>query len=641
MVSDGLPDQVTERVVHMVVRSAASAHLQEGASAREPLLWLLSVQLMHGAMRCLRLLWPHQAASSTSAVAGALRPPPHPDETPITLEQLLPGDDYTKVELLRQQLGLKADVKAVEVVERSVQELGLESLVQELGFESKSKGDKVALLGAKTDACLRTLGISAALLPLLAAQLCGTERLLQSAASSLLAHIVANGTLDTLPAALAALTKTLRDLHPAALARRQEALQQVAPLLREWLAVPRMFRHLARHRCIDDMQALALILLAEQCPKLRGEAAQLLALVAPVARVPAPVADSAAPAPAGAPTASAAFRAVGASSAVTSACLVDVLVQKLPAIAERALSDPLQLHLWIGFGASSPPMVRQSSAAAAQLRDAAARADLRAFVEACGSSEGDQELWLCCLHGIVHTLVAGGQHKGEGCALALRAAWPMIMQRMQSMVGGVRAALASGTHLPSSWAPYASLASGCALAVLGHDDAGDACRSDVERLLRDGVSLLVCDSEAHRVVASAVLGQLRGGAAVQLVLSVLAPELNDASIWSDWRRDAKNVASPIHMKMRQLGHVLALLSDQRGWCTLLTTQVGAPLAALARWMHGALEYLALKSPDGSMGNQHAWLLQRARKHFFDLLSRTTPHLLTTLAAADAQHRTQR
>jgi hypothetical protein len=61
----------------------------------------------------------------------------------------------------------------------------------------------------------------------------------------------------------------------------------------------------------------------------------------------------------------------------------------------------------------------------------------------------------------------------------------MIMQRMQSMVGGVRAALASGTQLPTSWAPYASLASGCALAVLGHDDAGDACRSDVERLLRD------------------------------------------------------------------------------------------------------------------------------------------------------------
>jgi hypothetical protein len=365
---------------------------------------------MHGALRCLRLLWPQPAASSSGAVAGALRPPPHPDEAPITLEQLLPGDDYTKVELLRQQLGLKADVKAVEVVERSVQELGLESLVQQLGFESKSKGDKIALLGAKTDACLRALGISAALLPLLAAQLCGTERLLQSAASSLLAHIVANGTLDTLPAALAALTKTLRDLHPAALARRQEALQQVAPLLREWLSVPRMFRHLARHRCIDDMQALALILFAEQCPKLRGEAAQLLALVAPVARASAPVADSAAPAPAGAPTASAAFRAVGAPSAVSSACLIDLLIQKLPAIAERALSDPLQLHLWSGFGASSPPMARPSSAAAAQLRDAAARADLRAFVEACGSSEGDQELWLCCLHGIVHALAAGGQH---------------------------------------------------------------------------------------------------------------------------------------------------------------------------------------------------------------------------------------
>lgn len=106
---------------------------------------------------------------------------------------------------------------------------------------------------------------------------------------------------------------------------------------------------------------------------------------------------------------------------------------------------------------------------------------------------------------------------------------------------------------------------------------------------------------------------------------------------SDWKRDAtKNVSSPIHMRMRQLGHVLALLSSQPQWPLLLTTHVGAPLAALARWMHGALDYLAFH------GNLHVWLLQRARKYIFDLLSRTTPHLLAALAAADASNnRSQR
>lgn len=70
--------------------------------------------------------------------------------------------------------------------------------------------------------------------------------------------------------------------------------------------------------------------------------------------------------------------------------------------------------------------------------------------------------------------------------------------------------------------------------MLDRDDAGDARRSDVERLLRDGERLLVCDGadaarEAYRMAASAVLGQLRGGPAVQLVLSMLASTLNSTS----------------------------------------------------------------------------------------------------------------
>lgn len=74
-----------------------------------------------------------------------LQAPPPPLSWPSSLD--------TKVELLRQQLGLKAEVPPAQVVERSIQELDL---------ESNSKGQS---LRAKADACLRTLGMSTVRLP--------------------------------------------------------------------------------------------------------------------------------------------------------------------------------------------------------------------------------------------------------------------------------------------------------------------------------------------------------------------------------------------------------------------------------------------------------------------------------------------
>lgn len=329
----------------MVRSCPKSKHLVEGAPVGDK--WLLSVQLLNGALRCLRLLWPG-AEDDT--------PPP------IALDDLL---------------------------------------------------------------------------PLLAKQLCGTQHLLQSAASALLATVVAAGAADTLPDALAALTEAILTLtltQPAAKARRREALQQVAPLLRRWLDAPRVARNLAQ--CVDRMQALSLLLLAEPCPKLRGEAATLMILLSPVAKA------SAAPPPVSLSPrlTSSALAAAAANSTPGSASLAEALEAALPSIAERALSDPLQLKLWCEFGNSD-----EAKDAAGRLRGAAAAGGLRAFVQACGTTEGETELWLCCVHGIVHTLARAG----DGCALALRAAWPMIIERCPRV-----SASAAMQDVSRSWAPY-------------------------------------------------------------------------------------------------------------------------------------------------------------------------------------------
>ena len=76
---------------------------------------------------------------------------------------------------------------------------------------------------------------------------------------------------------------------------------------------------------------------------------------------------------------------------------------------------------------------------------------------------------------------------------------------------------------------------------------------------------------------------------------------------SDYARLAtKNPASKVHTHMRQLAHVLALLSEQDEWPTLLTT-CGAPLGALSHWFHGALEYL---TTSWNLHGRQAWIEAR-------------------------------
>lgn len=508
--------EATDVVARMVVGCASSKHLSEGAPVGAH--WLLTLQLLTGALHCLRLLWP-----STPATVDAAEPFP----LPIELDELL---------------------------------------------------------------------------PILATQICGTQALLQRAASELLAHIVGSSAADVLPAALSALTDAVLDLPPTARDRRREALQQVSPLIDCWLATPRVARSLAP--CVDRMQALGLLLFIEACPRLRGEAAQLLLLLSPIATTAADQVTR--------DEASAEARSL--CDAEDSLSVASTLIRSLPMIIARALSDPLQLDLWNCAGGS-----RTAQQAAERLRAAAEKGCLRGFAEATGDSEGELQLWLACLHGCAHALARAG----AGCVLALRAAWPMLIQRCPRA--------SPSTSVPALWAPCASLATACASVVLS-DDSSDTLsiergpRFDVERLLRDAVRLLLCDQEGHRTAAAAVLGQLRGGAAVQLVLSELQPPLHQATGDSEWARHAlKNTASRVHVQMRMLAHVLSLLSVQEDWANLLTT-CGAPLNAMSHWLSGVLDYLSLPF------NLHAWSLQRARKYAFDLLARSTPSLLSALAS---------
>ena len=50
-----LEAEITSKVAAMVVGCAASKHLVDGAQMGAH--WLLSLQLLHGALRCLRHLW--------------------------------------------------------------------------------------------------------------------------------------------------------------------------------------------------------------------------------------------------------------------------------------------------------------------------------------------------------------------------------------------------------------------------------------------------------------------------------------------------------------------------------------------------------------------------------------------------------
>ena len=84
-------------------------------------------------------------------------------------------------------------------------------------------------------------------------------------------------------------------------------------------------------------------------------------------------------------------------------------MRHLPAIAARAKADPLQLELWGSAAGSSA-----ARKALARLEVAASRGCLRGFVEAAGTSEGEVEVWLSCLHGMVHALARGGGVHARG-----------------------------------------------------------------------------------------------------------------------------------------------------------------------------------------------------------------------------------
>ena len=222
------------------------------------------------------------------------------------------------------------------------------------------------------------------------------------------------------------------------------------------------------------------------------------------------------------------------------------------------------------------------------------------------------QIWLCCVQGMAHALLRAG---GES-ASALCASWRWLVQRCPRN--------AISNSLPQTWPPAASLACAAASVVLRQDD-GEGRRDEAERLLREAVRLLLSDSEQHQLAGSAALGQLRGGSALQLVLSELATPMRQVASETEWARHAtKNPASRCHMHTRQLCHVLSLLSGQHGWAELVAT-CGAPLAALSHFTHSVIEYL--EKP----WNLHAWSLQRTRVYVFTFMSRCTPQLLAVLA----------
>jgi hypothetical protein len=167
--------------------------------------------------------------------------------------------------------------------------------------------------------------------------------------------------------------------------------------------------------------------------------------------------------------------------------------------------------------------------------------------------------------------------------------------------------------LPARWAACANLAVGLAGRVLSTEGHGPShgAREQAQRLVLGAAQQLLGDSELHAAAASAALGQLRGAAALQLLLSALAPALQSASLGGkggnsdgEFRADvAKNAGSRFHAHMRQLSHVLALASEMPEWERHLAA-CAEQLRPLAQWTHSALEYLSLPC------NLTAWSLQR-------------------------------
>ena len=181
--------KIVDTVHHMSRICMWSKHLRENAQKNSQ--WMLNVQLAHGALRCLRLLWPECA----------------PDECFLALG-LEPGATF--------------DAAKDAFVCKEREHLERCNVCKEHSHSSERCDDEQwAMIKRAYDAIkqnqppipLREL------LPQLAKQLCGTQHLLHAAASELLAHVVARGAAEVLPDALSALTEAIKEvlthtLHP-------------------------------------------------------------------------------------------------------------------------------------------------------------------------------------------------------------------------------------------------------------------------------------------------------------------------------------------------------------------------------------------------------------------------------------------
>ena len=244
--SKAILSEATGIVASIVISGAKSGHLKNGLGS----VWMLTLQLLMGALHCLRLLWPkqwaagggdHSGVNGSSSIGGGggnhyhqnyashSHASHHPQPTHPPSSSSHPAHNA------RNSSAPKPPVELDE------------------------------------------------LLPMLASYLCHhSAPQLRAAAADLLSHVVSTGAAEVLPRALSAMTDSVYDISGAsARVRRREALQHVAPLISRWLEAPRVARMLAP--CVHKMQALAVLLLAEPCPKLRGEAAQLLLILSPVA----------------------------------------------------------------------------------------------------------------------------------------------------------------------------------------------------------------------------------------------------------------------------------------------------------------------------------------------------------------------
>ena len=457
---------------------------------------------------------------------------------------------------------------------------------------------------------------AAELLPLLAPHLCARQRPTQLAAAALISRLAAPrdaAGAAALPLALHALADAVAALLDAAPEGRRAALRHATQLLAPIVAAlpaaldreedaaaapaaapygapfvsgasaapasqasPPLLAGLREAAC--RLQAAALLQLTDGQSQVRGEAVQLLELLG--AELPA---------------AEGGRRGAPPRRLVPEPSVAEVLRGALVRATARAVRDPLALELWGGAMEGA-----ESVRGAARLRRAASSGALRAHAEAvAGSSEGEATLWLCCLQGLAAAVGAAAPLP------VVTAAWAALQPRC----GRTPAA----APLPARWAACANLAVGLAGRVLSTEGHGPShgAREQAQRLVLGAAQQLLGDSEPHAAAASAALGQLRGAAALQLLLSALAPALQSASLGGkggnsdgEFRADvAKNAGSRFHAHMRQLSHVLALASEMPEWDRHLAA-CAEQLRPLAQWTHSALEYLSLPC------NLTAWSLQR-------------------------------